>query len=124
MISLLTRRPEIQLLTAMQGGMGYELARQHHPDLILLDMNLPDMSGAEVMNLLRADSTTDSIPIVVVSADATPKQITRILDAGAQQYLTKPFDVREFLAILDGSIAINRNGDARIASATQQEVSA
>ncbi len=101
---LLAHRPEIRLLTAMQGGMGVELARQHCPDLILLDMNLPDIPGSEVLSLLRAETETRGIPVVVVSADATEKQIARMMSAGAAQYLTKPFDVREFLAILDDNI--------------------
>jgi PAS domain S-box-containing protein len=101
---LLAHRPEIRLLTAMQGGLGYELARQHRPDLILLDMNLPDLPGPEVLKHLRADEKTESIPVIIVSADATTGQIERMLQAGAQKYLTKPFDVREFLAVLDNHI--------------------
>jgi CheY-like chemotaxis protein len=101
---LLAHRPEIRLLTAMQGGLGYELARQHQPDLILLDMNLPDVPGQDVLRHLRDDDKTQSIPVIVVSADATPGQIERMLQAGAKRYLTKPFDVREFLSILDDHI--------------------
>lgn len=104
---LLAHRPEIRLLTAMQGGLGYELARQHRPDLILLDMNLPDQGGQEVLRHLREDEKTAAIPVIVVSADATEGQIERMLQAGAQKYLTKPFDVREFLSILDDHIRQN-----------------
>ena len=104
---LLSHRPEIRLLTAMQGGLGFELARQHGPDVILLDMNLPDMAGMQVLEHLRADERTADIPVIVVSADATPRQIERILQAGAQKYLTKPFDVREFLTLLDECICRN-----------------
>ena len=104
---LLSHRPEIRLLTAMQGGLGYELARQHTPDVILLDINLPDVGGDVVIRQLRADEKTRHIPVIVVSADATPGQIQRLLQAGAHRYLTKPFDVRELLSLLDENIRLN-----------------
>ena len=104
---ILARRPQIRLLTAISGEIGIELARQHCPDLILLDLHLPDTSGAQVLQILRADAQTRAIPIVVVSADATETQIARLLEAGAQNYLTKPFDVRELLRLLDTQMELN-----------------
>nr|WP_227625134.1 PAS domain S-box protein [Fimbriimonas ginsengisoli] len=98
---LLGSRPGIELLSAMQGNVGLDLARQLKPDLILLDLNLPDMSGKDVMARLRESSDTKEIPIVVISADATPVQIERLLGGGADAYLTKPLDVAAFLATLD-----------------------
>jgi PAS domain S-box-containing protein len=99
--AIFEERPEIHLLTALQGSIGLDLARQHNPDLILLDLNLPDFHGSEVLTKLRQSALTRSIPVVVISADATPNQIERLLSAGARGYLTKPLNVGEFLATLD-----------------------
>ena len=101
---LLAPRPEIKLLTAMQGAPGLELARQHRPDLILLDLHLPDMDGPEVLRRLQSEAATRHIPIVVVSADATPGQIQRLLGEGARDYLTKPFPVRDFWRVLNDNL--------------------
>jgi PAS domain S-box-containing protein len=98
---ILAGRGETRLITAMQGRMGLELAAQHRPDVILLDMNLPDISGHEVLRRLRSDPRTEGIPVVMVSADATPHQVDRMLAAGARDYLTKPVDVRRLLSLLD-----------------------
>ncbi|HEX4835266.1 MAG TPA: ATP-binding protein, partial [bacterium] len=98
---LLGRRSAVTLLSAMQGRLGVDLARDHHPDLILLDLNLPDIGGIEVMRLLRDDPTTRPIPVVVISADATSAQIRRLGEAGARTYLTKPLDVKKFLGVVD-----------------------
>jgi CheY-like chemotaxis protein len=68
---------------------------------VLLDLHLPDIDGSEVLRYLREDPTTSSIPVIIVSADATPGQIRRHLAAGAYAYLTKPLDVREILELLD-----------------------
>jgi CheY-like chemotaxis protein/nitrogen-specific signal transduction histidine kinase len=97
---LLADHPEIKLITAMQGQLGLDLARQHHPDLILLDLHLPDLPGWEVLGRLQADEDTSSIPVVAVSADATPRQVERLLKAGARAYLTKPLEVERFHAVL------------------------
>ncbi len=94
-------RPEVTLLTAMEGNVGLELARQHEPDLILLDLNLPDMHGKEVLARLQQSAITRDIPVVVISADATPNQVERLLNAGAKACLTKPLDVDQFLYTLD-----------------------
>ena len=98
---VLRSRPGITLLAAMQGSMGLELARQHEPDLILLDLNLPDISGKEVLARLQASALTRDIPVIVLSADATPSQIERMRGSGARAYLTKPLDVTKFLSTLD-----------------------
>jgi CheY-like chemotaxis protein len=101
MADLFAYRPEFQLLPAMQGGIGLELARQHHPDLILLDVHLPDMEGDEVLRQVRSDLGLCATPVIVISADATPRQIERLRAAGAWDYLTKPIDVPRLLALLD-----------------------
>jgi CheY-like chemotaxis protein len=98
---ILRSRPEVALIPAMQGQLGLELAREHNPDLILLDLHLPDLSGFEVLNRLRADPRTRGSPVVVVSADASPGQVRRLLDAGAAEYLTKPLELTRFFETLD-----------------------
>ena len=97
---LLSHHPEVRLITAMQGELGLDLARQHRPHLVLLDVQLPDIPGDEVLRRLRATPETRDIPVVVISADATPRQIDRLLAAGARAYLTKPLDVKKLLAIV------------------------
>ncbi len=97
---LLADRADIQLMTAMQGRLGLDLARQHHPDLVLLDLHLPDLPGWDVLAALQADDATKDIPVVAVSADATPRQTERLLKLGARAYLTKPLDVDRFLKML------------------------
>jgi CheY-like chemotaxis protein len=77
------------------------LARQHSPDLILLDLHLPDLPGHKVLARLREDELTRRIPVVVISADATARQIQRLMSAGARSYLTKPLDVGEFFRVID-----------------------
>ena len=98
---MLAEQPEIELLTAMQGSLGLDLARKHLPDLILLDLHLPDLRGDEVLARLRADKRTREIPVVVISADATTRQIQRLLAAGARNYLTKPLDIGQFFRVID-----------------------
>ena len=90
----------VKLITAMQGRLAMDLAREHRPALILLDLHLPDMHGSAVLESLRAEPETRDIPIVVMSADATPNQIEKMLAAGARAYLTKPIDVKEFLKVI------------------------
>lgn len=101
---ILANRPGVKLVSAMQGRIGLDLAREHSPDLILLDVHLPDMQGDVVLRHLRADDRTKDIPVAMVSADATPGQIERLKLAGAQAYLTKPIDVRELLAFVDETL--------------------
>ncbi|HYS17598.1 MAG TPA: ATP-binding protein [Candidatus Binatia bacterium] len=102
---IVTRRPGVTLLSAMQGRRGLELAQAHHPDLIVLDLHLPDMAGQDVLAQLRAGPGTREIPVVILSADATPSQVSRVLQQGAHAYLTKPLVVAQFLAVLDELLA-------------------
>jgi CheY-like chemotaxis protein/anti-sigma regulatory factor (Ser/Thr protein kinase) len=94
---VLDHLPHVRLIPAMQGKLGIELVREHHPDLILLDLHLPDLPGREVLEQLKRDPATAAIPVVVLSADATPAQFERLLAAGAAGYLTKPIDVESLL---------------------------
>lgn len=98
---LLKTKRALKVLQANSGQAGIALAQAHAPQLILLDLDLPDMHGSEVLQRLQKDVTTACIPVVVISGDATPSQIERLLVLGAQNYLTKPFSVEPFLAVVD-----------------------
>ncbi|MEY2485729.1 MAG: hypothetical protein QOG67_2705 [Verrucomicrobiota bacterium] len=104
---ILDFRPSITVRHATTGQMGVESALLNRPKLILLDLNLPDINGAEVLRLLRSTPDTADIPVVVLSANATPSQIERLLTAGASNYLTKPFDIDPFLAVVDELVGTN-----------------
>jgi CheY-like chemotaxis protein len=95
----------VKLLPALTGTLGLELARRHHPDLVLVDLHLPDIRGQEVLERIRADSAIAGTRVVVVSADATPGQVERLRDAGADDYLTKPIDVRRLIEIVSSAPA-------------------
>jgi PAS domain S-box-containing protein len=101
---MLAERPAIELITAIQGRVGIELARKHLPDLVLLDLHLPDLPGWQVLGQLKADPATRNIPVIVISADATAPQIKRLLSSGARAYLTKPLDLVEFFRAIDQAI--------------------
>ncbi len=101
---VLKNQTQVTLLSAMQGSLGLELATQHRPDLILLDLHLPDMMGDEVLRRLQATPATRNIPVVMVSADATVGQIERLLAKGAVDYLTKPLDVKHFMEVLNNTL--------------------
>jgi CheY-like chemotaxis protein len=102
---ILEFRPALTLMHARSGGDGVELAQAYRPRLVLLDLNLPDMHGSEVLRRLQSEPLTAGVPVVVLSADATPSQIERLLTAGARNYLTKPFDIDPFLAVIDEMVA-------------------
>ena len=98
---ILEYRPRVKLLHAQTGQLGFDMAEAQQPRLILLDLNLPDMHGSEVLRMLRANPATAHIPVVVLSANATTSAIERLLSAGAKNYITKPFDIDPFLAVID-----------------------
>jgi CheY-like chemotaxis protein len=102
---LLHGRAEVRLMAAMEGNLGLELARQHRPDLILLDLHLPVMDGQEVLRRLKADPATSAIPVVIVSADATRSRVEDLLASGADAFLTKPLDVKRFMAVMDDALS-------------------
>ena len=97
-------RPGTTLLSAMQGQLGVELAAEHVPDIILLDVHLPDIPGDEVLRRLRADSRTADVPVVVISADATDGQKSRMMAGGASAYLEKPLDIPRLLEVIEKHI--------------------
>jgi PAS domain S-box-containing protein len=98
---LIARRPDMRLLTARDGTLGNQLARANQPDLILMDINLPGISGFEALRILREDSATAHIPVIALSANAMPRDIEKGLLAGFFRYLTKPIRVNEFMETLD-----------------------
>ncbi len=105
MEKILSGRPHVKLVVAMQGTLGFDLAVEHLPDMIFLDLNLPDCHGFDLLKRLKALKETTDIPVVVVSADATQAQVSKLLQAGAIKYLTKPLNVRELLSTLDEILA-------------------
>jgi signal transduction histidine kinase/CheY-like chemotaxis protein len=98
---IVARRPDMRLLSARNGTLGIELARASRPDVILMDINLPGMSGIKAMQILHADTATAHIPVVALSANAIPRDIERGLQAGFFRYLTKPIKVNEFMDTLN-----------------------
>ena len=101
---ILQDRPRIDLLWARTGARGLKLAGQKVPALILLDLDLPDLHGSEILARLKNNPTTARIPVVVVSSDAKPSQIERLLKAGAHHYLIKPFDISLLLYLVDKAL--------------------
>jgi CheY-like chemotaxis protein len=99
--TLMQRRPGIQLLSSMQGQMGLDLARQHTPQLILLDVTLPDLEGLEVLRRLRQSPATASTPVLMITADASDLAHRALRDAGATAILTKPIHIQAFLGHLE-----------------------
>jgi signal transduction histidine kinase/CheY-like chemotaxis protein len=99
---VLARRPDVELRSATGGREGLALARRERPDLVLLDLNLPDVPGEEVLRVLRTDPETAHVPVVVVSSDATPDAARRTRHAGAAAFITKPLDIRALLETVSG----------------------
>jgi CheY-like chemotaxis protein len=102
---VVARFSSIRLITALRGSMAVELAQSQHPGLILLDLNLPDVAGEVVLARLKAEPRTRHIPVVVVSADASPRQAERLREKGALAYLTKPFDLGELMDLVGSHFA-------------------
>jgi signal transduction histidine kinase/ActR/RegA family two-component response regulator len=125
MQSFFTRlRPGIKLVSTMLGELAVELAREHAPHLILLDVNLPDIDGDEVMLRLKADERTRAIPVVIVSADAIPSSVDRFLAAGAAGYITKPIAVARLLEFVDEATGSDDGQPSDIIGRTRDPVRA
>ena len=101
---LIARRPDMRLLSAGDGLLGVEMARAFKPEVILMDINLPGISGIEALKMLREDPTTAHIPVVALSANAIPSDILKGLETGFYRYLTKPIKVGEFFNTLDEAL--------------------
>ncbi len=98
-------RPELRLLSAPDGHLGIELARAHQPQLILMDINLPCVSGIDAMKLLRADPLTAHIPVIALTANAMPRDVERGMAQGFRHYLTKPINIDEFTQAVNSTLA-------------------
>ncbi len=116
---LIRRRTDLRLLTAPNGEIGIEFARAYQPELILINVNLPGISGIEAMKTLHADPSTAHIPIIALSASAIARDIQKGLDAGFISYITKPIKVVEFMAALDDALAAAKSATSPIAKADQ-----
>ncbi|PKL76611.1 MAG: hybrid sensor histidine kinase/response regulator, partial [Candidatus Melainabacteria bacterium HGW-Melainabacteria-1] len=103
---IIKRHPDIRLLTAIYGNAGIEIARESLPDVILLDINLPDISGFEVLSILQQDPALKHIPVIALSANAMPNDIKRGQKAGFFRYLTKPILVNEFMSALNKALLL------------------
>jgi PAS domain S-box-containing protein len=123
-VKIIARRPDVRLLSATNGPEGIEIARASQPDVILMDINLPGMSGIKAMQLLRADATTAHIPVVALSANAMQRDIERGLEAGFFRYLTKPIKVNEFLDTLDVALEFARTMPGGKAVTTERKSNA
>lgn len=105
---LVARRPGMRLLSAGEATLGIKIAREQLPEMILMDINLPGISGIRALAILRDDPVTEHIPVVAISANAMPHDISRGLEAGFFRYLTKPIKVDEFMAALDEALEFSR----------------
>jgi CheY-like chemotaxis protein/anti-sigma regulatory factor (Ser/Thr protein kinase) len=104
MRGVLLQRAQVDLGVSMLGLDGLAAVRRERPDLVLLDMHLPDISGLELLRHLKQDEAVADIPVIVVSADATPTQVEQALTLGALHYVTKPLDIGPFLALVDEAL--------------------
>ncbi|MFA6903993.1 MAG: response regulator [Gallionellaceae bacterium] len=109
---LILRQPDIHLLTAVNGSNGIEIARTSRPDVILMDINLPDMSGYKALDVLRDDPATAHIPVIALSANALPINIDSGLQAGFFRYLTKPIKINELMYELDVALEFAERNSA------------
>ncbi len=101
MTELVERLPGVALVSTDLGATGERLAHEHAPDMIVLDIDLPDMDGFELLARLRADAATRAIPVLALSAGAMAADVQRGLEAGFRDYLTKPVDIAKFVSTLD-----------------------
>ena len=121
---LIARRPELRLLSAADGDLGIEFARAYQPEVILMDINLPGISGLEAMKILRADPSTAHIPIIALSANALPHDIEKSLEAGFFNYLTKPIKVNQFMDALDAALKFSQTTVSTRAGRAPEKVQA
>jgi CheY-like chemotaxis protein len=110
---IMVEHPHISMFSARDGNHGVALARAHRPDVILMDINLPGMSGIEAMNILRKDQATMHIPIIALSANAMLHDVEIGKEAGFFSYLTKPIKINEFMNALNSALAFSENGNGQ-----------
>jgi len=107
---LIAEGPDMRLITAVDGTLGIELARAAQPQVILMDINLPGISGFKALKILRGDAATAHIPVIALSANAMPRDIERGLEAGFFRYLTKPIQIKEFMGTLNDALEFAEKG--------------
>jgi PAS domain S-box-containing protein len=115
---LIARRPNMRLLSARDATLGIELAREYQPEVILMDINLPGISGIGALKILREDPLTRHIPVVAISANAMPHDINRGYEAGFFRYLTKPIKVVEFMAAVDVALQASKSASSNADSSS------
>ncbi len=101
---IFARREDLHLLEAETGTAGIKMAFEHQPDMILLDLSLPDINGYKVLEKLHSDNSTNHIPVVAVSGDSMPEDVQKGMDAGLQGYITKPIKIMELYEVIDKTI--------------------
>ena len=101
---LIERRSDLNLLTATNGHQGIEMACAFQPDLILMDMKMPGMSGLAAVAILRGNLATAHIPVIALSSNAYPNEIKQCLEAGVYRYLTKPYKIADLMAAIDSAL--------------------
>lgn len=104
---LIARRSDLRLLTAINGAQGIDMAREHMPEVILMDINLPGMSGLAALKILRENPVTAMIPVIALSSNAFPRQVTEGLHAGFVCYLTKPYEIGDLMQAIDNALLIS-----------------
>ena len=110
---IISRHPDIHLETAANGISGIEMGRGSQPDVILMDINLPDIDGFEALKILRSDPATARIPVIAISANAMPRDIKKGMEAGFFRYITKPIKINEFMDALNVALEFAENNSAR-----------
>jgi len=110
---IVARRPDMSLLTAINGNSGLEMARASRPAVILMDINLPDISGFKALSILRSDPATARIPVIALSANAMTLNAQSGLEAGFFRYLTKPLNVGELMDALDAALQFSEKRPAK-----------
>jgi CheY-like chemotaxis protein len=116
---LIERFPDIGLVAAVNGTLGIEMARTTKPDVILMDINLPGISGIKALQILREDAVTAHIPVIALSANAMPRDVSKGLEAGFFRYLTKPIKIKEFMDTLNAALELAEERLLEVAGAGQ-----
>ncbi len=101
---ILERRDDLEMIEAETGFQGVKMAVEQRPDMILLDLSLPDLNGYDVFARLQSDDGVRKIPVIALSGDSLPEDIEKGLQAGFRDYLTKPIDIKTFYALLDETL--------------------
>lgn len=103
---------DVEMHGAETGEAGFRLAQEIRPNLVLLDINLPDMSGLDVLKKIRAEPSIQGVPVIALTASASRGEVSEGLEAGCDSYLTKPFDVRQFLDVINQYLGVAPAGES------------